>query len=214
MVESSLPVKQHGGDKVPRITLTDLVDIVSTSGTSKATKVASVKRRPPYDPRFDFYKPFREHLIALHTSGGPKEQVGRVLDGLTDSKKKAAYPELVKGYITWWGRKRMQWFNPPIGIHTGSDVEIRVNPEIGLLVNDVPYVIKLYLKSGRLTKTHSDIVLHLMEKSLRSACTGDAVMAILDVRNSKLATLGTVDPTVLAMVQAELAYVAAIWPEI
>lgn len=199
---------------MPRITLTDLVDIVSASGTSKATKVANVKHRPPYQPQFDFYKPFREHLATLHISGGTKEQVSRVLEDLTDAKKKATYPELVKSYVTWWGRKRLQWFDPPTGIYSASGMEIRVNPELGLLVNDVPHVIKLYLKVGKLTRIHSDIVLHLMEKSLRDACTGEAVMAILDVRNSKLATLGSVDPTVLAMVQAELAYVAAIWPEI
>ncbi|MHB9146312.1 MAG: hypothetical protein ACYC5Y_13370 [Symbiobacteriia bacterium] len=199
---------------MPRITLTDLVDIVSASGTPKATKVAAVKNRPPYDPRFDFYKAFREHVVSVHTSGGPRDAVRGILTGLVDPKKQAAYPHLVKGYLNWWGRKHLRWFEPPNDIFSAAGIDVRVNPEMGLFINDVPHVIKLYLKADKLTKTHTDIVLHLMKTCLRGSCTKDTVMGILDVRNAKFAFLGAVNPTVLAVVQAELAYVAAIWPEV
>jgi hypothetical protein len=43
-----------------RVSLTDFVDIVSKSGTPKATKVAQVKKRGRYEPAVDFYKPLRE----------------------------------------------------------------------------------------------------------------------------------------------------------
>ena len=48
-----------------RLSLTDLVDIVSKSGTPKATKVSHVKARPDYEPAHDFYRPLREQIIAI-----------------------------------------------------------------------------------------------------------------------------------------------------
>lgn len=51
---------------MPQLSLTDFVDIVSKSGRPKATKVLQVKERPEYEPAFDFYRPFREHVIETH----------------------------------------------------------------------------------------------------------------------------------------------------
>ena len=47
-----------------KISLTDFVDIASKSGTPKATKVAQVKARPDYEPKFDFYRPIREKKMS------------------------------------------------------------------------------------------------------------------------------------------------------
>lgn len=40
--------------EMPRITLTDVVDITSKSGTPKATKVNQIKYRQAYSPQTDF----------------------------------------------------------------------------------------------------------------------------------------------------------------
>ena len=48
---------------MPQISLTDFVDIVSTSGTPKATKVKQVKYRPAYNPAIDFYKRIRDDIV-------------------------------------------------------------------------------------------------------------------------------------------------------
>lgn len=88
-----------------RVSLTDLVDIVSKSGTPKATKVAQVKRRPEYEPAFDFYKPLRDHIVAVHTDGRGKQDVGKVVDGLVDGKKLRNYPTLIDGYVNGGGER-------------------------------------------------------------------------------------------------------------
>jgi hypothetical protein len=84
---------------MPHLSLTDFVDIVSKSGTPKATCIRDVKNRPPYHPAFDFYKSLREHIVDTHTRGRPRRAIGEVLQQLTDTKKVSNYPDAVNGYL-------------------------------------------------------------------------------------------------------------------
>ncbi len=199
---------------MPRLSLTDFVDIVSKSGTPKATKVAEVKRRPVYDPAADFYRPLREHLVDLHRNGMPKKAVGRLMTRITDRKKLSNYPGIVAGYTKWWGRKKLEWFEPQGGVFTAHGVEISVNPELGLLVNGKAFLIKLYFKAPGLSKYRVDVATHLMETCLRPMCSQDETMAVLDTRKAKLFSPTVPIPSLSAILDAELAYVGTIWPQL
>jgi hypothetical protein len=167
---------------MPKITLTDFVDIVSKSGTPKATKVAQVKNRAAYDPRQDFYRAARERIVETHQKGQDKAFLRRVLVGLTDPKKITSYPEIIKGYTRWWGRKSLSWFTPPSDLFAVHGVDVSVNPELGLEINGDRHIIKLYFKDDALTKTKSDIVTHLMETCLRPRIKGVATTSTSGVR--------------------------------
>ncbi len=198
---------------MPQISLTDFVDIVSKSGRQKATKVRQVKDRPEYEPAFDFYKPLREHLAELHRSGGTKSDVSEVLATLSDPKKIRNYPDLVVGYKKWWGRKTLAWFNPPRDVYSFSGFDVSVNPELGLAVNGERHIIKLYLKSEKLTSFKTDLILDLLEYKLRSKAHPTDKFAVLDVRESKLFADGPHEPELLPVINAEIAYIAAYWGE-
>ncbi|CAJ3969483.1 Uncharacterised protein [Burkholderia pseudomallei] len=88
------------------ISLTDFVDIVSKSGTPKATKVASVKERPDYEPALDFYRTLREGIIHLHQSSKPKSELDRILDKLSDPKKIKNYPALLEALQKVVGKEK------------------------------------------------------------------------------------------------------------
>lgn len=198
---------------MPQISLTEFVDIASRSGGPKATKVAQVKARPDYDPVADFYKRMRESIIDIHRNGQDAKALAGILTGLTDAKKRANYPGALNGYTKWWGKKGLVWFEPPHAKYARHGVEVNVNPELGLVVDGIPYVIKLYLKKVPLSKFQVEVVPCIMESALRIGCTNNEVMAILDVRNAKLFTYEPAARTP-AMVDAELAYIASIWPDL
>jgi hypothetical protein len=198
---------------MPQISLTDFVDIVSRSGTPKATKVAEVKNRPPYEPAFDFYKPLRDRIIDIHEKGKSKSDLAAVMAAVTDPKKITAYPDIIAGYRKWWGNKSLAWFDPPSHLFTQHGVDVSVNPELGLVVNANRHLIKLYFKAEPLTKNRVDIITHMMAVALGLNLKG-VTMSVLDVRNSKL-----ISPTVPishlnAMLDAELAYIAALWRQV
>jgi len=197
------------------ISLTDFVDIVSLSGRPKATKVRQIKRREPYDPATDFYRRVRDAIVEAHQNNLDKDLIDDVLPTLTDPKKITAYPIILKGYKKWWGRKAPAWFEPPSRIYSNFSVDISVNPELGLEIDGIPYLIKLYFKSKPLEKNKIDIITHLMSITLSELCPSpkSTKMSVLDVRRAKL-----ISPTVpfrglTSMVDAELSYISTLWEE-
>jgi len=196
------------------LSLTDFVDIVSASGTPKLTKVRQVKHRPDYSPATDFYRPFREHVVEIHSLGRPRTELDALLSTLTDKKKMVNYPSLVDGYSRWWGRKSLSWFDPGSELWSAHGIGVRVNPELGLTVNESRHLIKLYLKADPISKNRLDIITQLMDEALGPHQDTPCTMSVLDVRRAKL-----ISPTVpitglSAALDGELAYVAAIWPKV
>ncbi|EKN48517.1 MULTISPECIES: hypothetical protein [Pseudomonas syringae group] len=202
---------------MPRITLTDVVDIISKSGTPKATKVNQIKYRQAYSPQTDFYKPLREWIVSIHQKNHPKNQLTDVLKFLTDEKKIKNYPKAISGYERWWGRKVIIWNSSFSAVYSYQNIDIGINPELGLVVDGVPHLIKLYLKDEPLHKLRVDVILALMQSALSSGSPANCKMAILDVRNSKLFCANYDSASLeklMRMVNAELAYVATLWDQI
>ncbi|NID14493.1 hypothetical protein [Luteibacter yeojuensis] len=199
---------------MPSISLTDLVDVVSRAGTGKAKKVAAIKNRPPYQPQTDFYKALREGIVDVHQKGLGRDALRDIAAHLTDKKKKANYPGAVTGYHKWWGKKTIEWFAPVKTLYTHAGIDVNVNPELGLVIEGQRTLVKLYLKAEPVGKVRIDLVTALMEKVLRPKCRKDDAVALLDVRAGKLFRPGNDIDSTVAMVDAELAYIADLWPKL
>jgi hypothetical protein len=198
---------------VPEISLTDFVDIVSKSGTPKATKVVQVKARPDYEPAFDFYKALREAIIDIHKDGNQRTSLTTFLQSVTDPRSRKNYPAAVAGYKRWWGNKNLEWFIAPRTTYSQHGIDVIINPELGLSINGTRHVIKLYFKGDTLSVRRADIITRLMHQTLRPMSQTDDIMSVLDVRNSKIFLFRTTAAS-MALINAELAYIAALWPQV
>ncbi|MYM69478.1 hypothetical protein GTP45_21925 [Pseudoduganella sp. FT55W] len=199
---------------MPNLSLSDLIDVVSKSGTPKATKVRQIKNRPAYQPAIDFYKPLRDAFVKIHTEGADRSSLDGIVPKLTDVKKITSYPELVEGYKKWWGKKKIGWFVPPRGTYSHAGIDISVNPELGLVIDGARVVIKLYMKADPISQYRVDLIPLLLELVLRDKCQAGDAVGLLDARKGKLHYL-TVNPgTSKPILDAELAYVAALWPHV
>ncbi|MBJ2234950.1 hypothetical protein ACAW49_19295 [Pseudomonas sp. Env-44] len=202
---------------MPRISLTDVVDIISKSGTPKATKVSQIKYRQSYSPQTDFYKALREGIVSVHQNSHSKKELYEILKFLTDEKKIKNYPKAIQGYEKWWGKKNIAWNAPFSSNYSFQGIDIGINPELGLVIEGEPFLIKLYLKDEPLQKLRIDIVLALMVTALSGGAVADCKMAVLDVRNGKLfcsSNDSLSQAKLMKMVNAELAYVSALWDQI
>jgi hypothetical protein len=199
---------------MPKMSVSDFASIVSASGTSKVSKIADIKGRGPYSPATDFYKGVREGIVDNHTAGGTKKNLASILANITDPKKTSHYPALVAGYKRWWGTKSLTWFDPPAATHTAHGIDVAVNPELGLEVNGVKYVIKLHFVKDALSRTRAAFILHLMTQKLTATAPPGAIMSVLDVRNAKLKTALASNPRLAAAVNGELSYIAEVWPTV
>lgn len=169
------------------VSLTNFIDFVNKTGTQKMTLVKQIKSRIDYDKKFDFYAPFRERVQKMHKLNQPISVLDKLLEELTDDKKKKNYPSLIMGYKKYVGRKKITWFKPPRKNWKVREINISINPELGLEYNGKFYIIKLYLKEDPIRKDQVDQILALMEMQLRSKINEPEVhFAFLNVRKSKL----------------------------
>lgn len=198
----------------PELSMTDFVDVVHQSGIPKSTKIRQVKQRPDYHPACDFYKPVREAIVDTHIAAGTKMHFTSLAGAVSDPKKVKSYPDVINGYVKWWGRKPLTWFTPSRGHYLSSGVSVIINPEVGLEWSGEKHIIKLYFKEDRIEKLRVSLILDLMEYSLRPNTDEDVVMSVLDVRASKLYSRPNGPLSSIPLVDAELAYIAALWPKI
>ena len=168
------------------ISLTDFIEYVSKVGTSKFTVVNQIHSRDEYHPAFDFWKPLRDGIIDLHQNKKEKTELDKILNDLTDKKKIKRYPELIESYKSFLGRKKTEWFEPPFKDWEINDLRVKLNPELGLEINDKLYVIKLYFKSDNLSQMKADLILLLMNTYLKKGEFKSATFAVLDIERKKL----------------------------
>ena len=102
---------------MPTLKLTSLVDIVSKSGTPKASAVRDAKAQvdEPYDPAADFYKGIREAIVEAHQLVLGKRHITNAAAAAHRKKITAPYTQLAATYNGWWGRKSLSWSEPPRG---------------------------------------------------------------------------------------------------
>lgn len=203
--------RNHLKTTMPKLSLTDFVEIVSKAGTPKATKVRQIKNRPTYQPATDFYRPLRAGLSRFHQANRPRSCIDELLLEIRDPKKRHRYASALNGYAKWWGTKKTQWFDPERGSYTSSGMELSVNPELGLSFNGKKHLVKLYFKDRPLEKLHIDLITVVMAVTLSDEVANGTQMCVLDVNRGKLFNLSVPITTTKAVVDAELAYVAALW---
>ena len=193
---------------MPEISLTDFVDFVIKAGSPKLTKVRDIISRGEYSPALDFWKAAREHISEFHRD---TIDLG-VLGEPVHSRKKQRYDAAFAGYKKFLRRVgNPSYFAPPSERWTSSGLVVRVNPEVGLLVNNKRHAIKLYFKDEEPTKHRLHAVLELMRISLKKGRFEDMIVAVLDVAKSKLITADRKDPGFAILLAAEAQAFMAIW---
>jgi hypothetical protein len=200
---------------VPQISLTTFVDFVNASGTPRLTCVRDAKAmyEQKYDPRTDFWKALREAIVEVHVNGRPVSDLNQLLCELRDVKKRSKYPNHVKMYQRFIGRKEVKWLGVDTVDWTSGDLRVRVNPELGLLIDDKAYVVKLYLKGQQPTKLRSDTILHLIRETL-STKQAKAIPGLLDVGRGKLIVPTVEVPGLGALLRGEAAAFASMWKQL
>ena len=187
-----------------RVSLTYFVDFVMKSGTPKLSIVRDFKDRDTYAPFTDFYKLARGAVAEAHKDPSPRKALDHFLASVQDEKRRKVYPSIVKGYKRFLGRKSVSWFQPPTTAWTIGSLDLSVNPEVGLLIDDVPHIIKLYFKEGPLVANRVAAIVHLMTVALTPIVPG-SVCGLLDLRRSKLHVLRAPKPGLSALLEGEAA---------
>jgi len=170
-----------------QVSQSDLLDFAMSTGVAQQNKVRLVKYRPEYDPKNDYWKRLRDRIAKMHR----QEEPLAVLDDLcamVPESKKANYKKAVTVYKRFLRGKAIDWFKPSRRVWRHGQLEVNINPELGLVINGTPHVVKLYFKEEKLSKDKTAGIIQLMETTLKSYHPEETVYSILDVPKNKLLT--------------------------
>lgn len=197
---------------LPPISLTTFVDFVIASGTPRLTVVRKAKEQylQKYEPPFDYWKQLREAIVDGHAAEAPAEALKHLLANLDDKRKIQNYTACANGYAKWLGKKNISWLGAMTQKWTSGDLIVRVNPEIGLLINGQKHIIKLYFKQQQLSKLRVDTVLHLLHSTVVSKENG-MIAGVLDVRNGKLISPTVSQAEIHALLVGEALAFSGMW---
>lgn len=170
-----------------RISITSLVDLLieaGPDGDSSATKDRKA------DPLPEFYQMARDAIIEMHRRDLPDQVLDQVLEHEPNPKRQRVLERFIHGYRRFLGTGDMKWFEPPKTSFSFGPADIDINPELGLAIDETPYVIKMYLRGEPLTPRRVQATLGLLAGKLGRSCPGH-VFGLLEVRHGKLHALRT-----------------------
>ena len=200
-----------------KITLTEFINFVRKSGSAKATVVRAAKKRrdDDYEHFTDYWLAFREELMRIHKKKKGKEELDGLLNDIPKDKV-LNYQLAIDGYKKFWGRKTIEWVNVYKKTWAIGDLRIALNPELGLVIDEKIYIIKLFFSSTEtLDKKHADLILTLMEKELREKVGGDEpIFAVLDVKKGKLFEKKDKDMKLYSLLKGEAQSFESQWNDI
>jgi hypothetical protein len=170
-----------------RISITSLVDLLLETGSETDANAAKDRKA---DPLPEFYQLVRDAIVDMHRRDLPDNVLDKVLDREPNPKRERVLERVINGYRRFLGIGSMKWFEPPSASYVFGANEIDINPELGLAIDETPYVIKMYLRGEPLTPRRVQATLGLLAGKLGRSCPGH-VFGLLEVRHGKLHALRT-----------------------
>jgi hypothetical protein len=175
------------------------VEFTVAQGVSRVACVADSKR--DYDPKFDFYKGFRERAIRQLVDGWSAQAFRRSLLEIRNPRKQASYEECRTGLTRWARNRELTAQRARNGTWEAAGLEVRVNPELRLEMDDGAYLVKLYFKADEMSSARLSNTLFLLSE----ICSRGVEAAILDTRRGVLLTHESLTPDLDALMVSEAA---------
>lgn len=197
-----------------RVSFTKFLDYLASSGEPKARSAVTAWRQSnqEYDPKRDYHKRVREFLINWEKQGSEPD-IEEFIDN-QNQKKKKNYKDTIDKYKLWKADKSIEWFKPPRKDWKHSNFSVTLNPELGLKIDGVQHVIKIYLNKNKLSQLKIGAATSLMQKNLSDKVGVGTKFAIFDVKAGEFHVHNQTTEEMRLLLIGEAAHFAAILEDI
>ncbi|HDR7782812.1 MULTISPECIES: hypothetical protein [Bacillus] len=198
-----------------KVGLTQFLDFTLKSSAAKTNFVKNLKSQPEYHPVFDYWKQLRETVIKFHKNELPFECFETLVQTV-DQKKKQNYIDVIKQYKKFIKNKDVSWFDPGKSHWLSDNLIVRSSPELGLLINDEPHLIKLFFKGKkeRIDKYNINSTLTLLNESTFSNEYNDVNYTVLNIQKNKMYTNNSINNDHLIALESEAHQLCYLWNKI
>ncbi len=174
---------------------------------------ALVRGEPPQDA----HKDVREAIVDILRLGlNPLDAAS--YGGTEGPPENIPSPAIIAGFQSFVRTlERAAWFEPPLTRYSIGPVTVEADPEIGLTIENVPHVIKLYLSRDPLPAGRRTMTLAIMDAALSRTWPG-VTFGVLDVRRGRLHThpdrTSGIHAKLTTLMRAEALGLHELWSEI
>ena len=164
------------------IGMAPFIDFALTPATGNVAIAAQIEQGG-YPP--DRYADLCVTIAEMHRDGHDVVALDSWLSvqPTTDKRRLGA---ILTAYKRFCRAHELKWFEPPMrDLPLGHGINVRVAPELGVLIDGRPHAIKLYFRSDPITPSRLALTTALMHHALSTTWPG-TVCAVLDVRRGKL----------------------------
>lgn len=199
------------------ISLTQFIDFtLKRSGSSKTKFVRDIKYNE-YSPAKDYWKQLRDEIKRIHESKLSLNELDSLVE-IVSERKKLNYKNAIRLYKTFLKDKNYEWFDPGNSFWTFQDeLVVRSTPEIGLFIDNNPYLIKLYFKgkNDRIDQNNMNSSLTLMKASkFEKDLPVNSQSSVLNIYRKKLFANPPIDPDLLLSLESEASQFVFLWKQV
>lgn len=195
-----------------KVGLTQFLDFTLKSSAAKTNFVKNLKSQPEYQPAFDYWQQLRDTVIKFHQNELPFECFETLVQTV-DQRKKQNYIDVIKQYKKFIKNNDVSWFDPGKSHWISDDLIVRSSPELGLLINDEPHLIKLFFKGKkeRIDKYNINSTLTLLNESTFSNEHNDVNYTVLNIQKNRMYTNNSINNDHLIALESEANQLCYIW---
>ncbi len=196
------------------IGLTQFIDFSIRQSISRVNFIRQVKYQNEYQPAFDFWKQLRDAIKAMHENNYSLSYLHDLPERVT-LKKREKYTLAIKNYSKFIKAHKIETFDAGQSFWSFDKLIVRSTPELGLIIDGSPYLIKLYFKgnSEKIIIRNTKIALTLMKASVNSLNLLYPP-AILDVSKARLLPLTEVDQSLELALEADAYNLIYLWDKL
>ena len=148
---------------MPDFGISEFSSIAVTTGTPKITKIRRIANRGEYQFFRDYYLPLRTAIKSLFIHKRHISHLYEVARKQKDSSKKVNFEKIANNFKDWQSGKNITAYTPPRAHFNYLQTSINCNPELNVIVNGSPRLVKLHFNaSEKMTQERANIICYLM----------------------------------------------------
>lgn len=196
--------------------LSQFTEFTLKGSSAKTNMVRKIKYQSDYHPAFDYWKKLRDQIVSYHQLELGNECFEDLISRV-EEKKRQNYIYAIKQYLKFLNKKETIWFDPGKAVWIGDELSVRSSSELGLIINGVPHLIKLYFKgkNDKVDKKNINSSLILLDNSTYDTTFSfDVNCSVLNLQKNRLFTKTDYNEDMLIALESEASQFAYIWNKI